>query len=138
MKDPPREVVAAISVMAVGVFITNVLRTLSVVTGVLSGRIAGADVAFKIIDEFVIWGFSIGLLALIWYGVNWARWLNLVLATLNVAMMIYLATTAVVSQRYVQTIIPFADVVLEVVALYLLFLSPGRVWFEKGSTATAA
>jgi hypothetical protein len=123
--------------MAVNVLLANVFRTLLVVTGILSGRIADSDVVFKVIDEFVIWGFSIGLLALIWFGLNWARWLNLVLSVLNIGLMIYRAAGAIAANSYPAVILPVAYVTLEAIALYLLFLSPGRLWFEERNSSAA-
>ena len=134
----PKQVDSAISLMAVNVLLQNGLRTLSVVTGTLSGRISGSDVRFKTIDELVIWGFSIGLLALLWNGVNWARWLNLVLAILNVGLMAYRIIGAAREQQYLAIPISAVYIVLEAIALYLLFLSPGKMWFEsRNQHATA-
>ena len=135
---PPRQVVTAISLMGVNVFLINFFRTLSVATGILSTRISGSDVFYKVIDEFLIWGFSLGLLALIWYGLNWARWLNLVLSVLNIGLMIYRAVAAFTTQQYPALILPIVYMVLEAFALYLLFLSPGRLWFERREGASAA
>lgn len=134
----PSQVISAVSLMAVNILLANVLRTLSVVTGILSGRIAGSDIVFKCIDEFVIWGFSIGLLALVWIGVNWARWLNLVLSALNIALMLFLAGTAFREARYAAIALPLIYIPIEATALYLLFLSPGKVWFEHKDPAVAA
>lgn len=136
--SPPREVVTAVSLMAANVGLANVFRTLLVITGILSGRIAGSDVVYKVIDEFVIWGFSLGFLALIWHGLNWARWVNLVLSVANIGLMVYRAAGAATERQYLALIIPVAYVALEVSALYLLFLSPGRLWFERYNNPSAA
>lgn len=138
LRARPGQVMSAVSLMALNIFIANALRTLSVVTGILSGRISGSDVVFKSIDELVIWGFSIGLLALIWLGVNWARWLNLALSTLNVALMLFLAWTAFREGRYAAIALPLIYIPIEATALYLLFVSQGKVWFEKKNSAVAA
>jgi hypothetical protein len=136
--DPPRQVIAALALLSVSVFLGNVPRTLLAVTGILSGRLAGADAAYKIADEIVIWGFSVGFLVLIAYGVNWARWVNLVLATLNMGFSYYLSAEAIPAQGYAVLILPSVGATLELSALYLLFLSPGRLWFEhRGSRAAA-
>jgi hypothetical protein len=124
--------------MAVNIFLANWLRTLSVVTGILSGRIAGSDVTYKIIDEFVIWGCSIGLLAFVWSGVNWARWLTLVLSTANIGLTLYRIAVAFQHQDYVVMVMPTIYVVLEGLALYFLFSFPGKTWFERRSPNVAA
>ena len=136
--SPPREIVTAISLMGVNVFLINFFRALSVATGILSSRISGSAVFYKVTDEFLIWGFSLGLLVLIWYGLNWARWLNLVLSVLNIGLMIYRAVGAFATQQYPALILPIVYVGLEAFALYLLFLSPGRLWFERREGASAA
>jgi len=136
--NPPRQVITALSLLTVVVLLGNVPRTLLVVTGILSGRLAGADVAYKIVDEILIWGFSIGLLVLIAHGVNWARWVNLVLAILNVAFHFSMSAEAVAAQRYAALVLPSVHASLELCALYLLFLSPGRLWFERRGNPAAA
>ena len=134
----PKQVVAAISVLAVNVLLANFLRTLSVVTGTLSGRIAGSDVVYKTLDEIVIWGFSLGLLYLIWRGLNWARWLNLALAILNIGFSVYRIASAISEHRMPAVVFPALNIILEAVALYLLFLSPGKKWYEQSRDAAAA
>jgi hypothetical protein len=136
--SPPREVVAALTLMAVNVFFANSFRTLLVGTGILSGRIAGEDIVFKVIDEFVIWGFSIGFLVLLWYGLNWARWVNLVLSVLNIGLAVYRAADAIATRHYSALILPTSYIALETIALYLLFLSPGRFWFERRESPSVA
>lgn len=134
----PNQVISAVSLMVINIFLANTLRTLSVATGILSGRIAGEDVIYKSIDEFVIWGCSFGLLALIWFGINWARWLNLALSVLNIALMLFLAATALRDGRYAAMILPLIYMPIEATALYLLFLSAGKVWFEQKEPTVAA
>jgi hypothetical protein len=134
----PKEVVTAISVLAVNVLLANFLRTLSVITGILSGRIGGSDVVYKTIDEIVIWGFSIALLYLLWRGLNWARWLNLVLAMLNIGFSIYRIAGAISEHQMPRVLFPAMNIILEAIALYLLFLSPGKKWYEHPRDAAAA
>jgi hypothetical protein len=134
----PKEVVAAISVLAVNVLLANFLRTLSVVTGTLSGRISGSDVFYKTLDEIVIWGFSLALLYLIWRGLNWARWLNFVLAIFNIGFSVYRITVAISEHRMPAILFPALNIILETVALYLLFLSPGKKWYEQSRDGAAA
>jgi hypothetical protein len=86
----------------------------------------------------VIWGFSIGLIVLVGYGFNWARWLNLVLAILNIGLMIYRAVGATTTDSYSALVLPIAYVTLETTSLYLLFLSPGKLWFERRETPASA
>jgi hypothetical protein len=136
--NPPREVVTAVSLLSVNILCVNAPRTIAVVTGILSGRIAGDDIVFKIMDEILIWGFSIGLLALLWHGFNWARWLNLILSVLNIGLMSYSAAGLIAAQRYLALTPTFVYALLELIALYLLFLSPGRLWFDHRGNPSAA
>ena len=134
----PHEVGVAISIEGVNVFLGNALRTLSVALGILSGRIAGPDVVFKSLDEIVIWGCSIGLLAFIWSGANWARWLNLALGTLNIGLFIYAIVGSASQRNYVAIAIPIVCVVLEAIAQYILFFTAAAQWFNRKEETHAA
>jgi hypothetical protein len=136
--NPPRQVIAALALLTVHVLLGNVPRTLLVITGISSGQLAGPDAAYEVLDALTIWGFSIGFLVLIAYGFNWARWVNLVLAVGNVGLDSYFAAEAIAGQRYLALVIPLVSATLELVVLYLLFLSPGRLWFERRERLTAA
>lgn len=134
---PPRQVMTAVSLMGVNVFLQSIPRTILVVTGILSGRIGSDDAIFKVMDEFVLWGFSIGFLVLIWHGLNWVRWLNLILTVLDFALMFY-RIWKLLSAHDLAVIYPGLYVILESTALYLLFLSPGKFWFERSRAVSQA
>lgn len=129
----PRQVAAAVSILAVNVLLSNSLRTLSVVTGTLSGRIAGEDVFYKSLDEVIVWSLSVSLLYLLWRGHNWARWLNGILAISNIGFWLFRIAKATPDGMWPGVALLCVNIAIEAMALYLLFLSPGKRWYEPRS-----
>jgi hypothetical protein len=128
---PPVQLRIAVALLLVVALLNHSPRTLPVITGILSGRIEGESVFYKSLDELLLWGASLVLIALIAWGCNWARWLNAGLAVLNFAFnAVRLATT---SEPYgiAAPVLAALVATLDFVALYLLFRSPGRDWFKR-------
>jgi hypothetical protein len=135
-QERPSEVITAVGLMGVGVVLLNYLRTTSVILGMISGRIASADIIYKTLDECLIWGFSLGLVAFIWAGVNAARWITLVLDVANFA---YFAFRIVASGHLDGAAMIYAVyMILESIALYLVFISQGKRWFRRSTVAASA
>jgi hypothetical protein len=134
--ERPHQVAAAVSLMGVSLAIVHLPRTALVLLAAFTGHIPGGDAIYKVMDEIVIWGFSLGLLALIWHGINWARWLNLLLSIGNF-IYTFVSSEEILRRHSPALIYPGAYVALECIALYLLFLSPGRLWFKREHTRSA-
>ncbi len=136
--DPPGQVVAALVLLAAVFLWNNLAYTLGVATRLLSGRIAEPNAAPYAILEFVIWAFAIGLAGAIACGFNWARWLTLASVVFANLPYLYLIPEAIAAKQQSYLIVLLINVTLESGALYLLFLSPGRLWFERRGRPTAA
>jgi hypothetical protein len=52
--------------------------------------------------------------------------------------MIYRAASAILTDSYTALVLPIVYVTLETTSLYLLFLTPGRLWFERRETPVSA
>lgn len=73
---------------------------------------------------------SIALIVFIYRGHNWARILMLILIGLA-----FISFVALLGSYLQYPLLPLASniavMVLDVIALYLLFAHPGRLWFRK-------
>ena len=133
----PRQLLLALALLTIAAMLNNVPRTALVVSGLLSGRIESGQAIYKAIDEIVIWGFTLGFISLIAWGVNWARWANVALVVLNLGLHGFLAAKAVSAQNLVAPFVFLAIALLEIGALLLLFFSPARHWFERTAGASS-
>lgn len=75
----------------------------------------------------------------IWLGRNWARILILVFTALGALTMLNSTVrTTLAAQPPAGTIVMLLNYGVSIVILWLLFVSPGRVWFRKGPAKDSA
>ncbi|HET7864149.1 MAG TPA: hypothetical protein VFL86_07040 [Burkholderiaceae bacterium] len=104
---------------------------LSLPEAVLSNQQAGEDgmgVAM-VVSLVLIFGFIGFLNVRIYQGRNWARIVVLLLTALSVVMMLFPSAEQGAEGPLVQGLYLF-DVLIEVVAIYLVFSKPGSLWFK--------
>lgn len=115
--------------MAVGLLWLSLV--LSLPEAVLSNRQAdeeGRGLMF-VLSLVLIFGFVGFLNVKIHQGRNWARIVVLLLTALSVAMMLFPSGELGAEGPLLQGLYLF-DVLIEVVAMYLVFSRPGSLWFK--------
>lgn len=131
--DPP--VVPALPSRPRQVLIAVALLWLSLVLGIpeavlssrqVEGGAAGAAVAVVMLVIFGLFGF---VTVKVYQGRNWARIVMLVLTALSVLAMLFPSDESNAQGPGLQGLYLF-DVLIEVVAMYLVFSKPGSLWFK--------
>jgi hypothetical protein len=138
MTTPERSTITDSAIRPREVSIATRLSVVSLALGVLSSVLlwrfmtSTAPVGFILTVQIFTFALLGWLIHKTWQGRNWARITLLVIVVLglpfyvpNVRKFFAVSPTA----GYVNV----AQSILQVVALYLLFISPGRVWFNRRS-----
>jgi hypothetical protein len=132
--DPP--VVPVLPSRPRQVQVAAALLWLSLILGIPEGMLsvrqfdeAGMGAAFAVVmlPLFGLFGF---VTVKIYQGMNWARIVMLVLTALSVLMMLFPSTESRAEGPLLQGLY-LLDVLIEVVAMYLVFSKPGSLWFRR-------
>jgi len=120
----PRQVKIAVALLWLSLVLGIPEAVLS--SGQAGGGAAGVATAVVMLVIFGLFGF---VTVKVQQGRNWARIVMLVLTALSVAAMLFPSDEASAQGPLLQGLYLF-DVVIEVVAMYLVFSKPGSLWFK--------
>jgi hypothetical protein len=90
----------------------------------------GAGTAFVVVVALLFFAFAAFLNVKIYQGRNWARIVLLVLTVLSVVMMLFPSDESQAKGPLMQGLY-LLDVLIDVVAMYLVFAKPGSLWFKR-------
>lgn len=85
--------------------------------------------AVLVVSMLLVFGLVALLIVKVYQGRNWARIVVLLLTVLSVVMMLFPSDEVQVQGPLLQGLYLF-DVLIEVVAMYLVFSKPGSLWFK--------
>ena len=133
--DEPEQVMPRPRVVTVAVWMLWIEVALSSLSALLRMQYSSDTVVvvYVLIGAVLLQGLSALLIYKIWKGRNWARITYLVLTLLALLSWIQMAAAIPNGVKFVpavETILPLAGTILDLVALYLLFV-PGRAWFRR-------
>lgn len=120
----PRQVQIAVALLWLSL-------ALGIPEGVLSTRQVEGAVMGAVFAVFMLLVFGlIGFINVkVYQGRNWARIVMLVLTALSVLMMLFPSDESRAQGPLLQGLYLF-DVLIEVIAMYLVFSKPGSLWFK--------
>lgn len=97
------------------------------------------SLSYVILNQVVSVAVLIWLYYKIWLGRNWARILILVFTALGALTMLNSTVRATLAaQPPASMVVMLLNYGVSIVILWLLFVSPGRVWFQKGTAEDLA
>ena len=123
----PRQVQAAVALLLLSLALGIPEAVLS--TRQVEGDGMGAAFAVVMLLVFGLVGF---LTIKVYQGRNWARIVMLALTVLSVVVMLFPSDESRADGPMLQGLYLF-DVLIEVVAMYLVFSKPGSLWFKRSA-----
>jgi hypothetical protein len=133
-KVRPRQVVIAVQLAAVGYVLSLAVFALS---WDYYSRLQPLTVA--IVTQLFSFALTVWIYYKVYVGRNWARVTLLVFSILG-ALMVFnrLVVDIVAAAPVIAQVQMFVGLGINVAVLWLLFLSPGRTWFQRTARKTAA
>ncbi|MEO7404206.1 MAG: hypothetical protein ABIU95_11115 [Burkholderiales bacterium] len=134
LKDPPdkRAVAEQPRVVRLAVVLLWISLALSLPTLWFDGQRGGADFSLPLTIAFIVvfGGLGVMLIVFISRGSHWARMAYLMLTMFTIAI---LGSTwrQLIGDGYGELVMNAASLAFELVALYLIFTKPGKLWFRR-------